>query len=537
MMDLLERIKSLYIRRSSLDEEFRQREMSEIQSFMGKDQPEEVRVLWNLLAARDLIDTQEQYRALELLDATHDLAIQYHSSYWLSEIDRLRARVLADGGDSEAAFQLLVKASAEAQATENYWSLSMITYSLGVNSANGGDYDGASLYLTRGLELAEQGKLDPGMRAHTHLILAQAQLERGAKQEALYHATKSLNGYKDLGSSGRITVAASLLVSVNIELNELAAARQVMASISFEGAAPVQLVSLLNLRAKLRSLEGSFQEAHVDHDAAIVLAREIGVHRLTTNSIQLKCETLLLQGQADDALQLLKTIAVESAAGYDLLSLHELRGKALEQLSQFKEAFEELKKFAILQKELLSERASNALSRLRAAQEVLQAEREAAHFRERSQFYAKELSQRTSYLVQQNTYVSEVIDHLKLLSIKRPDAIDLLKEIQKKLRQLPAATFDWEEYLRLFDEIHPNAIATLKLQYPELTETEAKICSFALAKLTNVEIGRLLTITERAVENHRHRLRKKLGLAAGVDLTAFLERTLTERAAPKNTGV
>jgi DNA-binding CsgD family transcriptional regulator len=110
----------------------------------------------------------------------------------------------------------------------------------------------------------------------------------------------------------------------------------------------------------------------------------------------------------------------------------------------------------------------------------------------------------------------------------------MLKDIRKRLRELPAASFDWNEYLRLFDEIHPSALAILQQQYPDLSPTESKICSLVLAKLSNVDIARLLACSERTVENHRHRLRKKLGLAAGVDLTAFLERTLSEN--PKRTG-
>ncbi len=532
MSELVASLKRVYVRWSTLPEIDRYTALAAIEPNLGlSESPAEAQILWSLLRVRDVVDTPNRMQAVELLDVVEQLADQTHQNAWASEIHRLRAFILQCEGKLDEAFQLLIKASTEAQASENYWSMSMITLNLGVISANSGDYDGASVYLKRCLEHAQLADVDPAMQAHAHLILAQSQLERGATIEALYHSTKSYEGYRELGNSARLSSSATLLVSVNIELGNIASAKEVMATIDVEEATSVQLVSLLNLRAKLSCLEGSFTQAHIDHDRAIALASEIGNQRLTTNSIQLKCETLLLEGRADETIRLLESIT--DSKGYDLLSLHELKGKALEQLGKFKAAFDEVKKFAVLQKELLSERASNALSRLRAAQEVLQAEREAAHFRERSQFYAKELSQRTSYLVQQNEYVNNVIDHIQLLSRQRPEVADMLKDIRKRLRELPAASFDWNEYIRLFDEIHPNALAVLQQQYPDLSPTESKICSLVLAKLSNGDIARLLSCSERTVENHRHRLRKKLGLAVGVDLTTFLERTLSEHPAAK----
>src|SRR5688500_5488554 len=177
------------------------------------------------------------------------------------------------------------KTSTYAKTTENYWTLSMIALSLGVSSANSGDYDGASVYLNRCLEHAEHAEVDPAMQAHAHLILAQAQLERGATREALYHASRALQEYRALGNIARVASSASLLVSVNIELQDVEAARKVLSSINIEEATSVQLVSLLNLRAKLSCLDGNFDDAHVDHDRAISLAKEIGNERLRVNSI------------------------------------------------------------------------------------------------------------------------------------------------------------------------------------------------------------------------------------------------------------
>jgi DNA-binding CsgD family transcriptional regulator len=529
MSNLLQKLKSVYRTRELIPKSQLEQELKELEVLTrdpGIDP--EARILWLLIVAREQIEMRDLNKAGILLSEAESIIDSTQRLHLLPESQQLRSIILRHQGRNEEAFQLLIKAYTAGQTLEDHWTLANASLDLGVIAANSGDYDGASVYLKRCLEHADLGEIESDLPAHAHLVLAQAQLERGAMDEAHYHATQSLFHYVRLNNHSRAASAASLLASVNIEKKDLAAAREVLEGVRQESLSRSQLISLYNLEAKLNSLEGRFEDAVRNHDEAIRIASEISTERLKTNSIQLKCETLLLQGKAAETLELLSQLSGEQTKGYDLLSLHELRAKALEQLDRYKEALEEQKKFAVLQKDLLSERASNALSRLRAAQEVLQAEREAAHFRERSQFYAKELSQRTSYLVQQNEHVNNVIGHIQSLADKHPKAAEELKDIRKQLRQLPAASFDWTEYLRLFDEIHPNALEILQQKYPKLSKTESRICSLVLAKLSNMDIGRLLAVSERTVENHRYRLRKKLELSVDVDLGAFLEQIISE---------
>jgi DNA-binding CsgD family transcriptional regulator len=531
MPEIFQRLTQLFRKVHQLTDEERQRELLEIEGALTSSPPDvNTEILWMLTVARDRMELRQLDDATASLDRAEELIKDGQLAAWLPELYRLRSVILLRRGLTEEAFELLVRAYTAGESEQDQYSLAHTSLNLGVISANNGDYDGASVYLKRCLEHAAEGNFDPNIPAQAHLVLAQAQLERGAMNDADHHAGLALEQYQQLGNELRAATAATMLASVKIENRDLISARNVLGSIDTSRLAKVQIISFSNLLAKLNSLEGKFQEAITKHDEAIALCGEVSTVRLLVNSVQLKCETLLQMEAASETLELLSRWESDPLKGYNLLSYHELRGKALEQLGQYKDALEEQKQFAKLQKELLSERASNALSRLRAAQEVLQAEREAAHFRERSQFYAKELSQRTSYLVQQNEYVNEVIDHLQSLAAQKPEAIELLKDIRKRLRQLPGASFDWNEYLRLFDEIHPNALAVLEQKYPDLSKTESKICTLVLAKLQNVEIARLLSVSERTVENHRYRLRKKLGLSVDVDLTAFLEQLVSEQS-------
>jgi len=62
----------------------------------------------------------------------------------------------------------------------------------------------------------------------------------------------------------------------------------------------------------------------------------------------------------------------------------------------------------------------------------------------------------------------------------------------------------------------------MKTQFPQLTSTDLKMCTYLELKLATKEIAQLMNITPRGVEISRYRLRKKLQLPTGQTLNDFL---------------
>ncbi|HWK99165.1 MAG TPA: LuxR C-terminal-related transcriptional regulator, partial [Parapedobacter sp.] len=62
----------------------------------------------------------------------------------------------------------------------------------------------------------------------------------------------------------------------------------------------------------------------------------------------------------------------------------------------------------------------------------------------------------------------------------------------------------------------------LKADHPELVPNDMKLCAYLRMNMSSKEIASLLNITTRGVEIRRYRLRKKLNLAPGKNLTEFL---------------
>jgi tetratricopeptide (TPR) repeat protein len=80
----------------------------------------------------------------------------------------------------------------------------------------------------------------------------------------------------------------------------------------------------------------------------------------------------------------------------------------------------------------------------------------------------------------------------------------------------------WNLFEQQFDEVHRDFTQRLAKRYPLLTPMELKICTLTRLDMTSKEIARLLNLSVRNIQNHRYRLRKKLGLASLVSLSSFL---------------
>ncbi len=119
--------------------------------------------------------------------------------------------------------------------------------------------------------------------------------------------------------------------------------------------------------------------------------------------------------------------------------------------------------------------------------------------------------------------------------------IEIRKEVdqQKKLmgNQFPSHIFthihslisknmttnqDWKIFEELFDQAHQDFFKRLKISYPDLTQSDLKLCAYLKLNLSSKEIAPLLNISFRGVETRRYRIRKRLGLTSDSNLVEFI---------------
>jgi DNA-binding CsgD family transcriptional regulator len=81
---------------------------------------------------------------------------------------------------------------------------------------------------------------------------------------------------------------------------------------------------------------------------------------------------------------------------------------------------------------------------------------------------------------------------------------------------------DWEIFEALFDQAHENFFKRLKQSFPDLTQSDLKLCAYLKLNLSSKEIAPLLNISIRGVEIRRYRLRKRLALSSDKNLVEFI---------------
>ncbi len=134
------------------------------------------------------------------------------------------------------------------------------------------------------------------------------------------------------------------------------------------------------------------------------------------------------------------------------------------------------------------------------------------------------LAASTMNLVVKNEFIEGIKEELK--EVKQMDKNrETKRALEKIVREIDTTLKlqeDWEQFEYHFDAVHGDFLARLRSDYPDLSPSEQKLCAFLRLNLNTKEVSNLLGISVRGVEVARYRLRKKLGLDRGQNLSKFI---------------
>jgi DNA-binding CsgD family transcriptional regulator len=127
---------------------------------------------------------------------------------------------------------------------------------------------------------------------------------------------------------------------------------------------------------------------------------------------------------------------------------------------------------------------------------------------------SKELANLTMAIIKKNEFLmnlKEIFAHQKeQLGSRYPDKY--FNNVTGKIDDNITNTDDWNLFETNFERAHEQFLQKLKDLFPDLTPKDLRLCAFLRMNLASKEIAPLLGISVRGVENHRYRLRKKMGL-------------------------
>ncbi|MBD8488022.1 transcriptional regulator [Echinicola sp. CAU 1574] len=136
----------------------------------------------------------------------------------------------------------------------------------------------------------------------------------------------------------------------------------------------------------------------------------------------------------------------------------------------------------------------------------------------------QELASTTMHLVQRGKVLTKIKEELLYLGKNHSlesESADF-KRLLKLINEVERSDSDWDRFSLHFDHVHSNFLSILKEKYPDLTPNELKLCAFVKMNLSSKEIAQLLSISLKAVEVGRYRLRKKLQITPETNLFDFL---------------
>lgn len=202
---------------------------------------------------------------------------------------------------------------------------------------------------------------------------------------------------------------------------------------------------------------------------------------------------------------------------------HQKIADAYAKKGDFTQAFEHLTKHLALEKEIFSEESKKSVERFNMRVKIAEIEHGVEMQKTRADHFERELTIKALAYASQTEMIGKFREDLRRI-IRKIEAHDpAINELIIKLRDLPDGV-NWKEFEEEFLHVHPEFSANLLKKYPDLTEIELRVSALLRLKLTTPDIARLLSLSERTIDNHRHRIRKKINLDAKEDFAKFLSR-------------
>ncbi len=135
-----------------------------------------------------------------------------------------------------------------------------------------------------------------------------------------------------------------------------------------------------------------------------------------------------------------------------------------------------------------------------------------------------QLAASTMNLVVKNEFMETIKQELEEVKRKGKSAEtkQALEKIVKEIDTTLRLQEDWEQFEHHFDQVHGDFLNRLREHFQDLTPNEQKLCALLRLNLSTKEISNLMSVSLRGVEIARYRLRKKLVLDQGQNLSKFI---------------
>lgn len=133
-------------------------------------------------------------------------------------------------------------------------------------------------------------------------------------------------------------------------------------------------------------------------------------------------------------------------------------------------------------------------------------------------FEVRNKTSKILFSIRENNILKSLKNDIENLLINLNNLRDSdINRVIKKISGHIKSEEDWDQFELMFEQIHENFTHNLKSVSPALTVKQIRFCMFIKMGMDKEDICNLLNVTDRAVEQQRYRIRKKLMINSKLD--------------------
>ncbi len=241
---------------------------------------------------------------------------------------------------------------------------------------------------------------------------------------------------------------------------------------------------------------------------------------------------LLSTGHISEGLLSLETASAEAERIEDVATrrfIHEELSAYYESLGDTATALYHHKRQSELNNIIRGQDEQRRIIEMEMRGEIERAERDREIFRLEKLRLEREMEHKTAELtamalnlIEKNQFLQSLKNEMagvtEATGAKGKTAVkDLLRKVNGNLH----TERDWNAFEAQFESVHHDFLSKVAIVCPSLTRTELKVCALLKLNMSSKEVADILSTSVRTAENHRYRIRKKLGLPDDINVSTY----------------
>jgi DNA-binding CsgD family transcriptional regulator len=135
----------------------------------------------------------------------------------------------------------------------------------------------------------------------------------------------------------------------------------------------------------------------------------------------------------------------------------------------------------------------------------------------------RELANQALLIAEKNELLRSFRSEVEKVGEAETEAKRSLSSISRKMERAENQQGDWDKFMQLFKDVHPELLSELAKSHPDLTHNDIRLLALMKMGFSNKEIADILHITEGGLKKARYRLRKKLDLELQASIHQYIQ--------------